>query len=308
MILLTSSRDLERAENIKAVFDGYPGAKRFLQVSPSYKPPELTSHAFSLRVTDEFIGESPGHAIMIGHGIAGGKLYGLDQPGAYHTKENARLLDYVVTTSIDMVDLVAKQSGVSRDQVLPLGMPRTDQYFLPRNKPEKRLYLYAPTFRSRKDPPAPVIDWYKIDRLLTDGEIFAWKPHMVNRSYFTQIYKHVIRISQDAPSAPWLMDCAVLITDYSSIMFDAHVLRKPVILFDKTLGYTKTRGMYLKYPDEYASRFCSTEEELIEICRNADKPQEADERCRQLCAGACDGHSTERVVKLIEDITGSTDV
>ena len=302
MVLFTSNKNLNRAENIRAVFEAYPGDKHFAQVKPGVK---VSCTGYSVRVCDEFIGVSPGKAIMIGHAISGGKTYGLDQPHPYHSERNARLLTWVITSSPNMVDLVAKQSGVSREQVLPLGLPRTDQYF-GKHKGDgktlttgKRVYLYAPTYRTKEEQANNWINWKQIDRMLTDDEVLIVKPHMITSKILRRPYKHIIEVSADVPSAPYLIDCDVLITDYSSILFDAHVLGKPVVLFEKVKGYLQTRGMYLDYPGGYASRYCQSERDLVDICRYADVPGEADRRCLKLTASACDGHATERVVKLI---------
>ena len=308
-VLFTSGKPLDRAENIKAVYDAYDGPKEYIQVNPWLPNPDLSSNRFSLRVTDEFISASPGKAIMIGHGIAGGKTYGLDQPHPYHRKSNAELLDYVITTSSAMVPLTAKQSGVPDDRVLPLGMPRTDHYF-GRRKGDGgtfltgwRAYLYAPTFRTKEETPMPAIDWKMIDSMLFDDEVLVVKPHMMTKHILPGNYKHIIEVSSDIPSTPYLIDCDVLITDYSSIMFDAHILGKPVVLFEKATGYLATRGMYLDYPGMYASRYCQDEEALVDMMRSADAPGEEDIACLRLTAEACDGHSSARVVALIKELT-----
>lgn len=303
MVLFTSNKALQRAENIRAVFEAYSDSKVFVQTKPVIP---LSCAGYSVRVCDEFIGRSPGKAIMIGHGIAGGKTYGLDQPNPYHSEHCARLLTWVVTSSKDMIPLVAKQCGVSESQVLALGMPRTDAYFGKKKgdgrtgSAQKRVYLYAPTYRSDADP-RECINWKYIDKKLTDEEILIVKPHMMTKKILRRPYKHIVEVSSDVPSAPYLIDCDVLITDYSSILFDAHILGKPVVLFERVLGYLQTRGMYLPYPDGYASRYCRSEDDLLTLCREAKEPMDADRRCLKLCAGACDGHSTERVIKLIKE-------
>lgn len=308
MILFTSDRPLYRAENIKAVYDAYDGEKMFIRTDPWHYNPEVESKKYSLRVCDEFIFSSPGKAIMIGHGISGCKSFGLDQPHPYFRRENARFLTYVISTSEATRDLTATLCGVSIDSVLPLGMPRTDAYF-GRIKgdggtilAEKRAYLFAPTWRNQHEGSFPDIDWDYLDGILTDGEILAVKPHMLTRHVLKKQYRHIVEVSSDAPSTPYLIDCDVLVTDYSSIMLDAHVLRKPVVLFEKQKGYAESRGMYLRYPDEYASRYCTTEADLVYTLRTAFEPLEADMRCREYTAAACDGHSTERVVKLIREV------
>lgn len=308
MILFTSDRPLYRAENIKAVYDAYDGEKEFIQTDPWHYNPEVASTKYSLRVCDEFIFSSPGKAVMIGHGISGGKSFGLDQPHPYFQRKNAKLLTYVISTSEATRDLVARQSGVAIGSVLPLGMPRTDAYFGKQKGDggtflaEKRSYLFAPTWRNAYEGSFPDINWDLLDALLGDGEVLVVKPHMLLKTVLKKPYRHIVEVSSDTPSTPYLIDCDVLVTDYSSIMLDAHVLRKPVVLFEKQKGYAESRGMYLKYPDEYASRYCTTEESLVYALRTAFEPMEADEKCREYTSAACDGHSTERVVRLIKEI------
>lgn len=308
MVLFTSNNALNRAENIKAVYDAYDGEKVFIRTNPWKHDPELSSAKYSLRVTDEFITESPGKAIMIAHGISGGKTYGLDQPHPYHKTRNARLLTYVIATSSQTVWLMAKQCGVDTSRVLPLGMPRTDAYFGKKKGDggtilaEKRAYLYAPTFRGRYDPPMPCVNWEYIDESLTDGELLVVKPHMVTKHILDGVYKHIVEVSSEEPSTPYLIDCDVLVTDYSSIMLDAHILEKPVVLFEKNKGFTETRGLYLPYPHGYASRYCTNERDLVDMIREANAPQEEDMLCREITASACDGHSAERVVRLIKEL------
>ena len=308
--LFTSNRELIRAENITALYDWYDESKEFIRTRPGTQDDRLSSTKYAIRICDEFIGSSPGKAIMIGHGLAGAKTFGLDQPFPYHAKNRARLLTWVITTSEEMIPITARQSGVPESRVLPLGMPRTDLYF-GRKKGDggtpfanKRVYLYVPTFRNRNEGRLPKIDWRKLDSMLTDDEMFIVKAHMVTGSILNcpvGTYRHIVEASSQAPSTPYLLDCDVVITDYSSIMLDAHILRKPVVLFEKELGYTSSRGMYLKYPDDYSSRYCQTDRELVDMIRRARGQGDVEKRCLERTAGACDGHSRERIANLIKE-------
>lgn len=304
-VLFTSRRPLGRCENITTVYNAFDGEKDFIQENWGKPDPRIRSGEFSVMVADDFVPYSPGKLIMLTHGCSGGKSYGLRQPFPYHTKEQAKLIDYVVSTSQDTVELEAEQHGVPVSKVLPLGMPRTDAYFSMKKGDggtefaDKRVYLYAPTFRKPFEPTGLELDWLYIDEVLADDEMFLIKPHMITGSIFKSRLRHVREVSSKLPSTPYLVDCDVLITDYSSIMFDAHVLKKPVVLLEKEKGFIKRRGMSYPYPEGYASRYATNERDLLRVIRNADKPGKEDEECRQRCCGACDGHATERVVDLI---------
>lgn len=296
-VLFSSHRPMLRAENLNAVWCAYDGYKTRMPVR---------GERYSLQIADDFFPKyRAGKVIMIAHGAACCKTCGLDQPKPYLTRDSAKKITYVIAPSVETVGLIAKQSGVKEKQVLPFGLPRTDQYFRnERQAHEGRVYLYAPTFRRDDETQMPEIDWDWLDGQLTDGERIIVKAHMLTDPILKKGYSHITEIPNTEPSAPYLQACDVLVTDYSSIMVDAHILRIPVVLFEKKKGYTKTRGMYLPYPEGYASRYAETEAELLELMRTADGQQEEDLRFLDFAAGACDGHATERIVKLIKEAVG----
>lgn len=307
-VLFASVKKLERAENLRTVYDAYDGAKEFIQANGCRRHPAITSGAYSLMVIDEFPSETPGKAIMIGHAIDGGKSYGLDMPHPYYYAWQAQLITYYVTTGTRMVPTYAKCSGLPEERILPLGAPRTDRYIGKRKGDggtvlgKKRSYLYVPTFRTSAETPFPEINWAWLDRELTDDELFVVKHHMMTGSVRMDEYRHIIQVHPNEPSAPYLMDCDAVVTDYSTIMFDAYLLNKPVILLEKRKGYTETRGMYLKYPDQYSSRYCTDEMQMLEMLRKADGLGETERECISMVADMCDGHATERVCELIHRV------
>ena len=302
-VLFTSCRPLHRAENIKAVWDAWDGDKLFGQMDGHLLCDELFRSDTDLIVTDEFVSFSAVPVIMICHGAAGGKSYGLDMERRYINNTTTSMLDYVVTSSVDSIPLVAKQCGVDKDKVLPLGMPRMDEYFKewPRLS-DKRVYLFCPTFRGEGEPRFPKIDWGLVDSLLTDEEALLVKPHMVQDPLVVGEYKHIAHVSGQLPTTPFLMGSDVLITDYSSIVFDAHVAGKPVVMFEKDARYRIFRRMYYDYPYGYAGRFARSETELVDVLRSATYQTSEDLDILDKCCSACDGHSTERVIKLMEDV------
>ena len=317
-VLFTSQRTFERCENIRAVYDRYDGPKNFVRLDWWRHSQEIASGKYDLMVTDEIPAMSPGKVIVIGHGIAGTKLYGLDQPRPYENKANASLITYVVTQSPDLVAQVAKQHGVKESQVLPLGMARTDAY-VGKAKGEggtgyadKRVYLYVPTYRTKAERTFTYIDFGTIDDLLHDDEILIVKAHMLTQRQISGDYAHIREVSNAEPSTPYIIDCDVMITDYSSIMMDGLAARKPVVLFSKDNGYLTTRGMYFKYPEEYSEYYATNEYQLVDLLRRATWTPEAEKR-RDFFVPTSDGKATDRVIELIkevnnEDRNSSTDL
>ena len=305
-VLFTSQRPLNRAENIKAVFEAYDDPKVFAQLDWFRQSAEITSGKYDLMVTDEIPVASPGKVVMINHGISGTKLYGLDQTHRYATQEQCDLINYVITQSPDLISQVAQQQGVEEWQVIPLGMPRTDAYFKPVEKAVKTVYFFAPTYRSAHEASNVDIDWRKIDSLLQDDEVMLVKPHMLTNTTLNGNFKHIFAVSNREPSSPYIVGCNVLVTDFSSIMMDGLVAHKPVVLFSKDNGYLQSRGMYFKYPDEYSCYYADSEEALVSTVRNAKWNTFLEDR-RDFFVPTCDGHSTERVVNFIRRVAYDKD-
>lgn len=306
-VIFGSYRPFVRAENINALFTAYEGQKEFKYLSEPVN--RYYGTRYTVLVADEFIKRSPGKAIMIGHGICGGKTVGLDQPHRFHQPQYAHLMDYVMATSEETRGIVAKQSGVPIERVLPLGMPRTDRFIGAKKgdgktyAANKRTYLYVPTYRHQiYDSPLPDVDYDLIDNMLTNDELFVVKMHTLSKRVLFKKYNHVREELNLRPSGDLLIDSDVVITDYSSIMFDAQLLGKPVILFDRDMNYLKTRGMYYKYPDEYSGRWCNNEQELIEMARDAHDMTDIDRACVKRVASSCDGHSVERILDLVRSL------
>lgn len=297
-VLFASLRPLNRAENLKAVYDAYDGEKEFVQVGIGQKIDGLHSGRYDLMVADELPNDTPGKCIFIHHAMGAGKTYGLDQPWAYF--KDPGLLTCAITSSKEMVPLIASQLGLPEEKVLPLGLPRTDAYFrTARKRSRYKEHLYVPTFRRGYD--SWMADMNRIQGYIPEGYRFTVKLHPITGDVFRHGWENVRAVSPMEPSTPYLVDTDTVITDYSSIMFDAMVLRKPVILFAKDKDqYLAERGMYYDYPYDYCDRYCETEEALIEYMKTA-RWSPGDEEAREFFAGACDGHATDRVIKLIKE-------
>ena len=96
----------------------------------------------------------------------------------------------------------------------------------------------------------------------------------------------------------------VLITDYSSILFDAMIYKLPIVLFVPDLEeYVDNRGFYLDYREIPGIR-ARNERELIEIFTDPSmldaSVNEAYMAFYRKYMAACDGHATERIIRYIK--------
>lgn len=304
-ILFASRRPFERAENISALYNAYQGDKQFIEINWHRIHPEITSGKYDLMVIDEFPAEAPKKCILLWHAIQGGKYIGFNQPNPYVNNETIKLLDYVISAGHGATLMWEKCTKLPSDKIIPLGMPRTD-ILIGKKKGEghtilanKHSYLYVPTFRWPEETKEFILDYDWLDNQLTDEELFVVKAHVVGHPLLNKSYNHIIEISSSEPSNPYLMDCDVVITDYSSIIFDGYLLNKPAVLFSKNLDYINKRGMYMKYPDEYCSRYATNEQELLTLARKADKLTLVEHECIKTVADKCDGNSCRRICNFI---------
>ena len=310
-VLFAGIRPYGRAENVSAIYDAYPGDKKYLHVYGRNTHSDIINGTGDVLVIDDFPSVSPGKCIMIWHAIQGGKYIGYDQPNCYINEESMRAVDYIIAAGHGAVEMWEKCCRFPKDRILPLGLPRTDQYIGKKKGDghtilaDKVAYLYVPTFRWSPEPPMFDVDYEWLDKQLTDNELFVVKSHVVGKKLLDREYEHIIEISKDEPSAPYLYDCDVVITDYSSIIFDGYLLGKPAVLFEKKPGYVSMRGMYMKYPDEYCTNYATNETDLLYHIRGeAYFPGlgSIEQKCVERVADMCDGHSCERIVKLIDEL------
>lgn len=307
-VLFAGTRPYGRAENITALYDTYQGEKQYLSICNYEEYLKINDKDYDLMVIDDFPNRFSKRCIMIWHAIQGAKHIGYDQPNCYIDKEKIDKIDYLIAAGHGAIPMWTQCTNCSLYKILPLGMPRTDQ-FIGKKKgdgntllAQKRSYLYVPTFREPLEPSLFKLDYDWLDNQLTDNELLVVKVHMREQHALNKQYKHIIEISSNEPSTPYLYDCDVIITDYSSIIFDGYLLNKPSVLYSPDLNYVNYRGMYMQYPQKYSSKIATNEKELLELIRSTNTLTLIEKECINKVADKCDGHSCERICKLIEEL------
>ena len=318
-VLFVSALPLGRCKSTTRIFDMYDGPKAFRCGVDGMRTAE--KDGFTVVVCDSLPryieGKKRVKSVNLGHGLTGGKLYALDEGDhPWVDKRALAQIDYAVSTSQAGIPIVARQLGIPEERVLLLGMARTDAYFEEGERWGARIahvYLYCPTLRGEADKGhLPRIDWAEVDRLLHDDEILIVKRHFLTRKELTRGYdlqnRRVMELPPEEPTEFWLRSCDVLVTDYSSTMFDAYMLGKPVVLLiDDMDEYLAGRGMYHDYPCFYSSRWMvaeGNEERLVHELRSAafSGMRHIERKCLDEVAGACDGRSTERICELVRSL------
>lgn len=208
-----------------------------------------------------------------------------------------------------------------RGRVLEVGYPRNDVLRSPQAgeirervrrelglRPDQRAVLYAPTWRDdSKDAEGRFVDPGQLDlRELADGlrddTVVLMRMHRVVRSTVATDSPHVIDVSDVPDVAHLYLAADVLVSDYSSAVFDFAVTGKPIVLFAYDLERYRdaTRGLYYDYHQWAPGPVTTTTAEIAAVLDNLDEHVSAGAaRYAEFVQTYCpheDGHAAERVV------------
>ncbi len=213
--------------------------------------------------------------------------------------------------------IYADAFDVNYQKVQALGVPRTDHYFNKKliSKKKRQIYLkhpkllfksvlvYAPTFRDtdgNRNEFHPEIDFDLLSKSLLPNQVLLICPHPVMDAPILPHKYHNILEVRDFSTNDYMLISDMLITDYSSVIFEYALLGKPIAFFCYDL-LRYDRDFYLKYPDDLPGDIFKTQEELTEYLRSPEKQVLTDKYTAfmQKYMSACDGHSCKRIAALI---------
>lgn len=171
-------------------------------------------------------------------------------------------------------------------KMLKTGYPRTDAlYSIPQEKidkirkelelPEgKKIILYAPTWRV-KNKFDMKLDIEKMRERLSDEYILLVRlHHLCSAGYkIPADGKFVFDLNEYRYVDDLFLISDILITDYSSVMFDYALLNKPMIFFtyDFESYCEDLRGLYVDFKAEAPGPMLSTSDEVISTIENLDE-------------------------------------
>ncbi|MEG0731815.1 MAG: bifunctional glycosyltransferase family 2 protein/CDP-glycerol:glycerophosphate glycerophosphotransferase [Vagococcus sp.] len=221
------------------------------------------------------------------------KTMGLDVTDEVDTQQkldNFRLRhsrwDYLVSPSKFMTD-ISKRVFEFNGEMLEYGFPRNDilvnanqekeKIEILKNKlgipKDKKVILYAPTFRNTGGFNLE-LDLEKMKEQLSDEYVLLVRLHyFVSKNLDLEgVSDFVINVCDYPDAQELLLITDVLISDYSSIMFDYANLNKPIILFTYDLEYYRDilRGMYTDLEKGAPGKLCRTTQEVVDSLTNLD--------------------------------------
>lgn len=199
-----------------------------------------------------------------------GKAFGPSDDYLKHIKVHSNYSRVYVSSS-DIVPFYAEAFDMPPQDIFPLGVPRTDYFFdetevqkakalFFQKYPElkgRRLILYAPTFRGKshyqKSFESP-IDFGEMKEELGDSYavLVHLHPYMNAGADFPEhTAGFVYHIHEGFSIEELLVVSDILITDYSSVIFDYSLLERPIAFFAYDLEeYIKERDFYIDYRSE----------------------------------------------------------
>jgi len=266
------------------------------------------------------------HVLQTWHGTMLKRL-ALDRPGRTPRMRFAVLRQSMRWNALlaqnDHSAKIFRTAYAFRGPVWQLGYPRNDvladsaraelvheRLGLPR---EARVVLYAPTWR---DDRSDLIDHLDITRFaagLPEGHVLALRGHSRTLAHGSDVTgPRVIDVTSYPDMGDLMLVADVLVTDYSSVMFDFAATGKPLVFFTPDADhYDKVlRGFYFDLRELAPGPVVDTEAELHTVLeRLAQEPAAHEAEYAERYAGwrsrftpLDDGHAGERVVRQMADL------
>lgn len=259
--------------------------------------------------------------IQLWHAGAGFKSSGYSRwghKGCPAPQSCHRQYRYGIAGSKHIAHFFSEVWGMDDERVLPTGMPRMDEYLDEKHRGQKTMELYqefpmcrgkkvilfAPTYRGKNKKtayyPYELIDFQKLYEVCGEEYVVLFKMHpWVNEDIvIPEQYRDKFLDVKTYPNINdmfYIVD--LLITDYSSNIFEYSLMRKPMLFFayDK-IQYAFSRGFHRDYEESAPGKVCYTFDEVLKAIQNSDFEYEKVEEYVRLHFDYIDTHASDRVI------------
>lgn len=250
--------------------------------------------------------------VQLWHSCGALKKFGYDSEEdiSSHFKGSVtRNFDLITVSSQQCVKPFMSAFRLGEGIVRPLGVSRTDVFFDESYNEQcrrefferypdckgKKIVLYAPTFRGNALDCYCVGEEYaaELEKKLGDGWKVIIKMHPRLHSKLTNCDMETNRLMPVAD---------VLVTDYSSLVFEYALYKKPWVIFAPDIeSYSSGRSFYLDYKTDMPAPVVTEGEKLAQAVLDCEKSFDSQgaERFTEKYMSACDGRSTERIIDSV---------
>jgi CDP-ribitol ribitolphosphotransferase len=210
--------------------------------------------------------------------------------------------------------------GQPAERFVTLGIPRTDVFFEPdalasaRRRvvarygiPEgKRILLYAPTFRGDSRHAAMYKDHLELETMqqqCSEDYVLLLRLHpFVSRTVTISeaVHDFAVDVSSHEDFNELLIASDLLVTDYSSAIFEYSLLERPMLFFAPDYEeYEQERGFYFDYRTGVPGPVFTTTGELASCIQSGAFDTARVREFRERSFAVADGRASERVVEQL---------
>lgn len=259
--------------------------------------------------------------VQVWHAMGAFKRFGYGRKTAEENSITHRNYTDAIVSSPEVASIYAQAFGIDESRVKPVGTPRTDCFFdsnhvaavkerLYKKEPRlkgKKICLFAPTFRGDNVHnayyPAEFFSPEKfINELPADWALIIKMHPFIKEKIFIpeKIKDRVFDFSDEREINDILFITDVLVTDYSSVIFENAVIGNPAVLYAPDLSeYDGGRGFYFDYSDYSCGEVTYDFKELAPAVLRARRGNEKLKAFKERFVSLCDGKSCERFVNEI---------
>lgn len=330
--------DVLQAKNAKVLFWLEPGKTKFIKYRKVFSLAYKIAKSKVIIVDDytpvlnDIWALKNRKLIQLWHACGAFKTFGFSRigkdGGPNQTSRNHRSYDYAMVSSSEICRFYAEGFGIDEKKIKPLGVPRTDDFFQEEYKVQirqklyeqypvlkgKKVILFAPTFRGNGAGSA----YYPFERfdagallkelpeeyvLIIKHHPFVTEVHPVEDS----IKDRVLDLSQESEINDLLFITDLLITDYSSVIFEASLLDIPMLFYAFDLEeYVVNRDFYYPFKNFVPGRIVRSLADIVGAIRQQEYEQEKVEHFKHRFFDDLDGRSSERVADFVLELLHGT--
>ncbi|BBF44241.1 putative polyribitolphosphotransferase [Lachnospiraceae bacterium KM106-2] len=265
--------------------------------------------------------------IQLWHACGAFKTFGFSRlgkkGGPRQSSYNHRSYDYAFVSGTGIRSIYSEGFAIPENHVLPLGVPRTDHLLDESFKKDtveglysrypalknKKVVLIAPTFRGDGNRtayyPVEQLDLNELCKAVSKDYIFVIKNHPFVKDKFVyddQYNDQVMELSNEDIN-DLLLITDTLITDYSSVVFEAALLEIRTVFYVFDLEeYMKDRDIYYDFEHFAPGEITKNMDELKLALVNDEKNLEKIKQFREYFMDAVDGNATNRICDFIQKL------